>query len=163
MKSNEIVQLLANDNAGAGFVEHAIWGRQGRSRIFNSLSFDEFVEKYEVGKSGLVYDRIVSIERIEYSGSVFDITVGDKNHNFIAEGIVVSNCGVRLIKTNLRRRRSGPSINPLLDALFKNVPSGVGSRLKTGFTKTDLEKISEEGAGYAIEKGYGMERRHWRG
>ena len=65
------------------------------------------------------------------------------------------NCGVRLIKTNLSEKEVRPSIGRLLDALFKNVPSGVGSRLKTGFTMGDLERISEEGAEYAIGKGFG--------
>ncbi len=66
------------------------------------------------------------------------------------------NCGIRLIKTNLTEKELRPKLNPLLDALFKNVPSGVGSRLKTGLTLNDLEKTAMEGVGYALEKGYGV-------
>ncbi len=67
------------------------------------------------------------------------------------------NCGVRLIKTNLTEKEVRPRISKLLDALFKNVPSGVGSRLKTGLTQTDLEKITESGVNYAIGKNFGWD------
>ena len=65
------------------------------------------------------------------------------------------NCGVRLIKTSLSEKEVRPKIGKLLDALFKNVPTGVGSKLKTGFSESDLKKIAEEGAGYAVSKGFG--------
>ncbi len=46
------------------------------------------------------------------------------------------NCGVRLLRTNLTEDDVKPKIKDLVDALFKNIPSGVGSkgklRLKEG-------------------------------
>ncbi|EQD31878.1 protein belonging to Uncharacterized protein family UPF0027, partial [mine drainage metagenome] len=42
-----------------------------------------------------------------------------------------------------------------MDALFKNVPSGVGSKINLGFTDQDLENVAIEGVGYIIGKGYG--------
>jgi tRNA-splicing ligase RtcB len=66
------------------------------------------------------------------------------------------NCGIRLIKTNMTEKEVKPRLNALLDALFKNVPSGVGSRLKIGLSQADLERTSLEGVGYALEKGYGV-------
>ena len=65
------------------------------------------------------------------------------------------NCGVRLIKTNLTEKEVMARITPLSDALFKNIPSGVGSRLNIGLTQADLKKVTEEGAEYIIKKGYG--------
>ena len=65
------------------------------------------------------------------------------------------NCGVRLINTNITEDELRKNINPLSDALFKNIPSGVGSRLQIGLTPNDLEKVAEEGVKYIIEKGYG--------
>ncbi len=66
------------------------------------------------------------------------------------------NCGVRLIKTNLTEKDLKPKMHQLLGLLFKNVPSGVGSELKTGLTADDLERICEEGVEYAVSKGFGQ-------
>ncbi len=67
------------------------------------------------------------------------------------------NCGVRLIKTNLSEKEVRSNVDMLSDALFKNIPSGVGSRLQIGLTNSDLERICEEGADYIIKKGFGTE------
>lgn len=92
-----------------------------------------------------------------YGFPVGGVAAFDAETGIVSPGITGFdiNCGVRLIKTNLTEKEVRPEIGKLLDALFRNVPSGVGSRLKTGFTQTDLLKISEEGVAYAIEKGYG--------
>ncbi|MCL5440430.1 MAG: RtcB family protein [Candidatus Marsarchaeota archaeon] len=65
------------------------------------------------------------------------------------------NCGVRLIRTDLKASEIRGKMGHLMDALFKNIPSGVGSKLNTGFTYRDLEGVSVEGASYVIGKGYG--------
>jgi tRNA-splicing ligase RtcB len=65
------------------------------------------------------------------------------------------NCGVRLIKTNLTEKEVRPKISTLLDALFKNIPSGVGSKLKIGLKENDLKQICEEGVKYIIGKDFG--------
>ena len=65
------------------------------------------------------------------------------------------NCGVRLIRTDLKASEIRGKMGRLMDALFKNIPSGVGSKLNTGFTYRDLEGVSVEGASYVIGKGYG--------
>ncbi len=67
------------------------------------------------------------------------------------------NCGVRLIKTNLSEKEVRDNVDALSDALFKNIPSGVGSRLQIGLTNSDLERICEEGVDYIIKKGFGTE------
>jgi len=92
-----------------------------------------------------------------YGFPVGGVAAFDAESGIISPGAIGFdiNCGIRLIKTNLTEKEARPRIGKLLDALFKNVPSGVGSRLKAGFTMEDLKKISEEGAGYAFEKGFG--------
>ena len=92
--TREIISALADENAGASFIKHSLWGREGNARINGSLKFDQFIKAYEIGESGLVYDKIIQIEETPYNGSVFDITVENKHHNFICNEIVVSNCGV---------------------------------------------------------------------
>ncbi len=107
---------------------------------------------------GLVGDVLVMPDGHEgYGFPVGGVAAFDANDGIISPGAVGYdiNCGVRLIKTNLTDKEVRPKIGKLLDALFKNVPTGVGSKLKTGFSESDLKKIAEEGAGYAIGKGFG--------
>jgi len=101
-------------------------------------------------------DKISTIDRLNYKGNVYDLMVNNPYHNFMANGIVVSNCGVRLIKTNLTAKELAPNVPRLMDAMFKNVPSGVGSKLNVGFTEKDIDKVAMEGASYVVSKGYGF-------
>ena len=156
--TSKIVPLLSGGIISESFVTHSAQGRVGKPRIWqNAYKFNEFRDKYELLKSGYVFDKVSKIAKLDYDGYVYDLTINDKNHNFIANGIVVSNCGVRLIKTNLVEEDVRSKIAPLSDALFKNIPSGVGSRLQIGLTQSDLEKVAEEGVKYIIGKGYGMD------
>ncbi len=65
------------------------------------------------------------------------------------------NCGVRLIKTDIGEKEVRQKLAPLADSLFRNVPSGVGSKMRLGLSESDLGKICEEGSGFIIRKGFG--------
>jgi tRNA-splicing ligase RtcB len=66
------------------------------------------------------------------------------------------NCGVRLLRTNLNESDVRPVLGNLLDSLFTNVPSGLGSRGKVGrLSAADLEKVMREGVEWAIDHSYG--------
>ena len=65
------------------------------------------------------------------------------------------NCGIRLIRTNLSEGDIKGKEKKLADALYSNVPSGVGSKQNLGMKEVDLEKIATEGADYLIKKGFG--------
>ncbi|MDO8340012.1 MAG: RtcB family protein [Candidatus Burarchaeum sp.] len=65
------------------------------------------------------------------------------------------NCGVRLIRTDMTADEIKPRMNELIDALFKNVPSGVGSKGKLRLERSELQKALVEGAEWAVSKGYG--------
>ncbi|MHA1731380.1 MAG: RtcB family protein [Promethearchaeota archaeon] len=65
------------------------------------------------------------------------------------------NCGVRLLRTNLDSGRIKAKIPALIDELFRNVPSGLGSRGKLKITRADLDSVLERGVNWAIENGYG--------
>lgn len=94
-----------------------------------------------------------------YGFPIGGVMAFDADNGIVSPGCVGFdiNCGVRLIKTNLAEDDVRGRIMPLADALFKNIPSGVGSRLQIGLTQSDLERVSEEGARYIIGKGYGMD------
>ncbi|ASJ00664.1 RtcB family protein [Thermococcus gorgonarius] len=67
------------------------------------------------------------------------------------------NCGVRLIRTNLREQEVRPRIKELVDTLFKNVPSGLGSQGRVKLHWTQLDDVLADGAKWAVENGYGWE------
>jgi tRNA-splicing ligase RtcB (3'-phosphate/5'-hydroxy nucleic acid ligase) len=67
------------------------------------------------------------------------------------------NCGVRLLRTNLTEEEVKPRISELLDTLFKNVPSGVGSKGKIRLKEGEIDDVLENGAHWAVENGYGWE------
>ena len=130
-----------------------------RSKPIEFPTFNGFVSECEkqLGPSGMVYDSVISNAVFpEYAGPVYDFTVNHKDHNFVADGLVVSNCGVRLIRTNLTEADVRPVLGKLLDTLFVNIPSGLGSRGKVGrLSQGDLEKVTSEGVEWAVDHGYG--------
>jgi tRNA-splicing ligase RtcB len=65
------------------------------------------------------------------------------------------NCGVRLLRTNLTEAEVKPKITELVNALFHNVPSGVGSTGKIRVTEKEMDQILVKGARWAVERGFG--------
>jgi len=67
------------------------------------------------------------------------------------------NCGTRLILTNLTVDEVKPKLSALLDAIFANVPSGLGSEGKLKVKGKEFDEVLIKGARWAVEKGYGWE------
>ncbi len=65
------------------------------------------------------------------------------------------NCGVRLIRTDLSVDDVKPKLKELVDTIFENVPSGVGSRGKLRLSFNELDKVLQDGAQWAVEHGFG--------
>ena len=152
---------------------------------FSFPSFQDYLKEatWGLGMSGMVWDKIEKIEKISHQRSVFDFTVSHSDHNFVANNFVVSNCiggvaatdpdeggvispggvgfdincGVRLLKTNLTLKDIEGRISKLVDALYRNVPSGVGSRGEIKVSISELKKLVVEGARWAVRKGFGVE------
>ncbi|MBI5680112.1 MAG: RtcB family protein [Methanobacterium sp.] len=68
------------------------------------------------------------------------------------------NCGVRLLKTNLTEEDIKPKLNQLMDMLFKNIPSGLGSKGKIRLQEGQINEVLDQGAEWAIENGYGWKK-----
>lgn len=67
------------------------------------------------------------------------------------------NCGVRVLASNLEEAEIRPMLPELVAALFRNIPSGVGSRRKDlKLSPKDERRVLEDGARWAIRKGYGL-------
>lgn len=67
------------------------------------------------------------------------------------------NCGVRLLRTDLRVEEVLPLIKELVDTMFRNVPAGVGSKGVVDVAASQIDRILEEGAEWAVSEGYGWE------
>ncbi len=65
------------------------------------------------------------------------------------------NCGVRLLKTNLSYEDIKPKLRELIDVIFRNVPSGVGSTGKLRLSTGELNRVLEEGVEWAVNRGFG--------
>jgi tRNA-splicing ligase RtcB len=68
------------------------------------------------------------------------------------------NCGVRLLRTDLKEEDVRPRIRELIDELFKAVPSGVGSEGRLRVTNAELDEIFVKGARWAVENGFGSKK-----
>ncbi|MFH1351586.1 MAG: RtcB family protein [Pseudomonadota bacterium] len=65
------------------------------------------------------------------------------------------NCGCRLMTTLLKADEIRPLIKELISALFKNVPTGVGSKGLIHLSPKDETKVAVEGASWTVKNGYG--------
>ncbi|MCI4331686.1 MAG: RtcB family protein [Thermoplasmata archaeon] len=65
------------------------------------------------------------------------------------------NCGVRLLRTNLTADEVRPRLKALLDALYREVPSGVGSKGGVTLTPAEVDEVLAGGASWAVGRGYG--------
>ena len=65
------------------------------------------------------------------------------------------NCGVRLLRTNLKVNDVLSKRKQLLEELYKEVPAGVGKGGITKVTKDVLMEVLSKGAKWAVEQGYG--------
>lgn len=66
------------------------------------------------------------------------------------------NCGVRLLRTNLKKEEVQKNIKPLLDSIFMHVPPGVGRQSNLRLSWQELDTVLDNGAQWAVEKGYGV-------
>ena len=81
-----------------------------------------------------------------------------------AEGIISPggigydiNCGVRLLKSDMRYDDIRQTIPALSDAIYRNVPSGVGHGNRITFSRNELDAVLRNGSAGMIGFGYGDE------
>ncbi len=68
------------------------------------------------------------------------------------------NCGVRLIRSDLEADRITGRLGDLVRALFRNIPSGVGSaRRDVRLSVHEVRQVLDRGAGWAVAHGFGRE------
>lgn len=137
------------------------WGiqkKRGNPRIaFNFPSFKEYKRKHVYKNQGLVWEKIERIEKIPYAGLVYDFTVNHPDHNFVANNFVVSNCGVRLLKSNHTEKEIKARLENLATEIQKEIPSGLGKGRQIKLSINQVNKILEGGVPELVRQGYGEE------
>lgn len=156
---SKIIEELSSKYANKYFIDKAIYqndyAQTGTRIAYCFISFKEFVEKNCYG-NGFVWDKIISKKEKDYNDIVYDLTINNENHNFISNGFVVSNCSVRLLKTNLKKKDILSKQKEVVEALFRKIPSGVGRGSKFQITRKELDKLLKDGAKYMVDKGFGI-------
>lgn len=64
-------------------------------------------------------------------------------------------CGVRTLRTGLKREVVETSKVPLADALYRHIPAGLGSEGQIRLTDAGMTEMLRGGAAWAVEKGFG--------
>lgn len=159
--AQQVFEKLTSRFINRRFLQRSLWGNRktGVRVAYNFPTFEEYLEKAAsgLGESGMVWDRIVELEKRESGELVYDLMIDHKSHNFVANNFVVSNCGLRLIRTNLKIEDLEPKKKELVDRLYERVPAGLG---KKGFIKLDREEFKNllrGGAEWCVKKGFGWE------
>ncbi len=158
MSPSQIYADLATEHVNQRFLERSLYqGRKTAPRI--DAKFPDF-ETYRakatasLGESGMVWARISRIERLDdFDADVYDFTVAHQDHNFIANGFVVSNCGVRLLASHLERDEIESEVENLTATLYQACPSGVGGKGRERVSDREMEALVLDGAKWALKRG----------
>jgi tRNA-splicing ligase RtcB len=156
---------LAGKNVNRRFLERSRYGgRLTGARIGTQFeTFEEFRARAtaDIEGTGMVWTTVAAIEPTASvdgdTGYVYDFTVAHPDHNFVANGFVVSNCGVRLLATHLEQEQVTPYLDDLASALYANCPSGVGQGGNVKLKSGELDRLLEEGARWAVARGFASE------
>jgi tRNA-splicing ligase RtcB len=65
------------------------------------------------------------------------------------------NCGVRLLRSNLRKDKVIARLKELIETLFNEIPTGVGSKGKMMLNFDEGKGLLLKGARWAVENGFG--------
>ncbi|HEV8717683.1 MAG TPA: intein-containing RctB family protein [Candidatus Binatia bacterium] len=160
LSASRIAARLAGRPVNLRFVERTIYGKGERTvrTPTGFLSYQEFRNRVTEGlnESGLVWEEVREIRSRADIDQVYDITVNHPDHNFVADGFVVHNCGVRLAVTNLQASEIQDKLSTLADALFATIPCGVGAEgAIPKLSKAEEKKLASQGAEWAIARGFG--------
>jgi tRNA-splicing ligase RtcB len=92
-----------------------------------------------------------------YGFPIGGVAAMDANEGVVSPGGVGFdiNCGVRLLASNVPYENVRDSIRDLVDRVFREVPSGVGSKGKIRLSPEELKRLAVDGAGWTVDKGYG--------
>jgi tRNA-splicing ligase RtcB len=95
-----------------------------------------------------------------YGFAIGGVAAADIRNGVVSAGGVGFdiNCGVRLLRSDLRSLDVQPKLDALLNQMFRDIPCGTGKKgIIAGLSYEELDRVLELGARWAVEKGYGTE------
>ena len=161
----QIFAELEGEHINRRFLQRTLYeGRQTAAHVSSRFeTFDQFCQRATDGidGSGMVWATVAAIDppssaallASDYDGFVYDFTVAHRDHNFVANGFVVSNCGVRLLASDVEEGEVRPHLSDLATALYQRVPSGVGGSGFLNLSFEELDKVLTTGARWALKQG----------
>jgi len=142
-------------------------GMRVPGRIFVSETLMHGLEKQTLDQVANVatlpgiqrYSMAMPDAHLGYGFPIGGVAAFDKEEGVISPGGVGFdiNCGVRLIRTNLQEDDVRPHIKELMSRLFRDIPSGVGSKSRIRASDSELNDAFMHGSRWAVEAGYGVE------
>jgi tRNA-splicing ligase RtcB len=92
-----------------------------------------------------------------YGFPIGGVAATDANGGVVSPGGVGFdiNCGVRLLASKLNRAAAVPKMRDLVNQLFRDVPSGTGSKGPVACDLKQLDDVLERGAAAIVERGLG--------
>jgi tRNA-splicing ligase RtcB len=92
-----------------------------------------------------------------YGFPIGGVAAFDWNEGVISPGGVGYdiNCGVRLAATALVESQIRPQLEPLINTLYQNIPSGVGSKGPLKLSIQEEKRVLKEGSRWAVRQGFG--------
>lgn len=159
--TSQIYEYLGSDCITERYISRSLYEpRKTEPRVWDDYctTFEYFLSEVTdgLGRSGMIWEKIEAVYEMEFNDFVYDFTVTHHDHNFIANNFVVSNCGVRLVKTNLEEKDVKPRLKDLVTALYNDIPAGVGSEGDIKISAKEERKLLAEGAGWVVARGYGI-------
>ena len=93
-----------------------------------------------------------------YGFPVGGVAATDEKEGVISPGGVGYdiNCGVRLIRTQLKAHNITSKLSDIATEMFRSIPPGVGSKGGVRLSPAQLDEVLVRGAEWAVDKGYGM-------
>ncbi|MEK6973091.1 MAG: RtcB family protein [archaeon] len=151
--ANSLMEIITeNGNKIKATEDHPFLTKKGMLQIKN---LRENIEVAIINNTKIEWEKIDIVKKIKFKGRVFDFTI-PKTHNFIANGFVVSNCGVRTLKTSLVKKDILKKQEELAQLLYNKVPAGLGSRGQLALGIDEIDEVLEKGSEYAIKRGFGL-------
>jgi len=92
-----------------------------------------------------------------YGFPIGGVAATDMKHGVVSPGGVGYdiNCGVRLLRTTMTRKEVEPRIKDIVNQVFTDVPSGVGSKGKVRLDAKELKRVLTQGSKWAVSQGMG--------
>ncbi|NIA04309.1 MAG: RNA-splicing ligase RtcB [Nitrospiraceae bacterium] len=89
-----------------------------------------------------------------YGVPIGTVAAFKKDEGIISSGMVGFdiNCGITLIKSNIRYNEIESRLKEISEALFKSIPAGVGSKSKMRLSEQEIDEIMIDGINWVMKK-----------